>query len=129
MQLAAMDTLTDDFSSIVRVAPCEASHAAIVEFSHTFDAYGVHGSLERVSKAAGRVWAAQAAGELAEWVEGKRAIIAAGDELRAAHFMIQRGWHCDQVPAEFDVGVEWALAEAIGEASGGLGRDDRTILR
>ena len=120
MQLAAMDTLTDDFSSIVRVAPCEASHAAIVEFSHTFDAYGVHGSLERVSKAAGRVWAAQAAGELAECEL---------DDLRAAHFMIQRGWHCDQVPAEFDVGVEWALVEAIGEASGGLGRDDRTILR
>ena len=116
MRLAEMDPLTDDFSSIVQVPPCEASFRTIVEFSHTFDAYGVHGSLERISIVAGRVWAARAAGTLAECEL---------DDLRTALFMTQRGWHGS---IELDVGVEWELIEAIDQVSGGLVRDDRPIL-
>lgn len=91
----------------------------ITEFSHTYDAYGVHGSLERISIVAGRVWDARAAGSLAD---------CSLDDLRTALFMTQRGWHSDGGGVEPDVGVEWELVEAISEASGGLVRDDRPIL-
>jgi hypothetical protein len=119
MQLVAMDPITDDFSSIVTVPPRAASPETIVEFSHTFDAYGIHGSLERISAVAGRVWAARAAGSLADCDL---------DDLRTALFMTQRGWHRDVASVEVDVGVEWELVEAIDAASGGLVRDDRPIL-
>ncbi len=119
MQLAAMDTLTEDFSSIVQVPAPEASIDSVVEFSHTYDAYGVHGSLERISIVASRVWDARAAGRLAECEL---------DDLRTALFMTQRGWHSDLASIELDVGVEWELIEAINDASGGLVRDDRPIL-
>ena len=107
-----MDTLADDFSSIVQVPAPEASIDAIIEFSQTYDAYGIHGSLERISIVASRVWDAHAGGTLADCDL---------DELRTALFMTQRGWHSD-------VGVEWALVVAINDASGGLVRDDRPVL-
>ena len=119
MRLAAMDTLTDDFSSIVQVPAPAASIEAIVEFSHTYDAYGVHGSLERISIVASRVWDAFSTGTLADCDL---------DELRTALFMTQRGWHSDAAALGPDVGVEWELIKAINEASGGLVRDDRPIL-
>ena len=97
-----MDTLADDFSSIVQVPAPEASIDAIIEFSQTYDAYGIHGSLERISIVASRVWDAHAAGTLAD---------CGLDDLRTALFMTQRGWHSD-------VGVEWALVVAINDASG-----------
>jgi len=102
MELATMDTLADDFSSIVQVPAPAASIDAIIEFSQTYDAYGIHGSLERISIVASRVWDAHAAGTLADCDL---------DDLRTALFMTQRGWHSD-------VGVEWALVVAINDASG-----------
>ncbi len=119
MQPGAMDTSTDDFSSIVQVPVRESPIDRIVEFSHTYDAYGVHGSLERISIVASRVWAARAAGMLADCDL---------DDLRTALFMTQRGWHSTSTSVESDVGVEWELIEAIADASGGLVRDDRPIL-
>jgi hypothetical protein len=118
MQLAMVDTITDDFSSIVQVPGPNSSIDTIVEFSHTYDAYGVHGSLERIAIVAGRVWHARAMGALADCEL---------DDLRTALFMTQRGWHCVDAHQP-DIGVEWELVEAIGEASGGLVRDDRPIL-
>jgi hypothetical protein len=120
MQLTATAPTLEDFSSIVQVPAPDASIDAIVEFSHTYDAYGVHGSLERISIVASRVWDARAAGSLADCDL---------DDLRTALFMTQRGWHChDGRCVEPDVGVEWDLVEAIDAASGGLVRDDRPIL-
>ncbi len=119
MQLAMLETLADDFSSIVQVPAPEASIEAISEFSHTYDAYGVHGSLERISIVASRVWDAHAAGTLADCDL---------DDLRTALFMTQRGWHSDAAALEPDVGVQWDLVVAINDASGGLVRDDRPIL-
>jgi hypothetical protein len=119
MSLAVIDTPTDDFSSIVQVPAREASIDSIIEFSHTYDAYGIHGSLERISIVASRVWDAHASGTLAECEL---------DDLRTALFMTQRGWHRDIAAREPDLGVEWELVEAINEASGGLVRDDRPIL-
>lgn len=119
MNVAATDTVTERFSSIVQVPDSRASMDAIMEFSHTYDAYGVHGSLERISIVAHRVWDARAAGSLADCEL---------DDLRAALFMTQRGWHTARTCVEPAVGVEWELVEAIHEASGGLVRDDRPIL-
>ncbi len=119
MSIAVFDTPTDDFSSIVQVPAAWASLDSILEFSHTYDAYGVHGSLERIAIVANRVWAAHAAGTLADCDL---------DDLRTALFMTQRGWHREALAIEPDVGVEWELVEAINEASGGLVRDDRPIL-
>lgn len=122
MQPASTATPTDerpddDFSSIVRVPAPRASLETIVEFSHTYDAYGIHGSLERISMVAGRVWDARADGSLADCDL---------DDLRAALFMTQRGWHGDD--GDEQLGVEWELVDAIHAASGGLVRDDRPIL-
>jgi len=119
MSPADLDTMTEDFSSIVQVPAPRASIDAIVEFSHTYDAYGVHGSLERISIVANRVWEARATGSLAD---------CGLDDLRTALFMTQRGWHLDGAIVEPDIGIEWELIEAIDEASGGLVRDDRPIL-
>ncbi|HUS42897.1 MAG TPA: hypothetical protein VMY16_09540 [Ilumatobacteraceae bacterium] len=119
MRFATIDPRAGDFSSIVQVPAPEASIDAIVEFSHTFDAYGVHGSLERIAIVASRVWDAHAAGTLADCDL---------DDLRTALFMTQRGWHSVVAASEPDVGVEWELIEAINDASGGLVRDDRPIL-
>jgi len=119
MTLADFDTIADDFTSIVQVPADRASIASLIEFSHTFDAYGVHGSLERISIVANRVWDAHASGKLADCEL---------DDLRTALFMTQRGWHADGAAVEPDVGVEWELVEAINQASGGLVRDDRPIL-
>jgi hypothetical protein len=119
MSVAVIDTPTDDFSSIVQVPDRTSSIDSIAEFSHTYDAYGVHGSLERISIVANRVWDARASGTLAE---------CALDDLRTALFMTQRGWYSDAMATEPDFGVEWELVEAINEASGGLVRDDRPIL-
>lgn len=119
MSLAATDTMTEDFSSIVQVPAPLASINTIAEFSHTYDAYGVHGSLERISIVASRVWDARANGSLADCKL---------DDLRTALFMTQRGWHLDGAVVQPDVGIEWELIEAINEASGGLVRDDRPIL-
>jgi hypothetical protein len=114
-----MDTVTDDFSSIVQVPASHATLDSIVEFSHTFDAYGVHGSLERIAIVASRVWEARAAGALATCDL---------DDLRTALFMTQRGWRSAALQNEPESGVEWELVEAIHQASGGLVRDDRPIL-
>lgn len=111
----------DDVSSIVQVPAPEAAIDASAESSHTYDAYGVHGSLERISIVASRVWDAHVAGSLADCDLG---------DLRAALFMTRRGWRChDGRCVEPDVGVEWELVEAIAIASGGLVRDHRPILR
>ena len=114
-----LDTMTEDFSSIVQVPAPQASIDAIAEFSQTYDAYGVHGSLERISIVASRVWEARATGSLADCEL---------DDLRTALFTTQRGWRLDGVVVEPDIGIEWELIEAIDEASGGLVRDDRPIL-
>ena len=123
MQPAAMDTPADDFSSIVPVPAREDSIDTVVEFSHTYDAYGVHGSLERISIVASRVWDARATGTLGDCDL---------DDLRTALFMSQRGWHSSGASIDTDpdpdVGVEWELIDAINDASGGLVRDDRPIL-
>ena len=119
MSVAVISTPTEDFTSIVQVPADRTALDSIFEFSHTFDAYGVHGSLERIAIVASRVWDAHASGTLADCEL---------DDLRTALFMTQRGWHSDAVAIEPDVGVEWELVEAINEASGGLVRDDRPIL-
>lgn len=119
MSLVEIDSITEDFSSIVQVPGGHASVDAIVEFSHTYDAYGVHGSLERIAIVATRVWDAHASGTLADCHL---------DDLRTALFMTQRGWHHVDMAIEPDVGIEWALIDAINAASGGLVRDDRPIL-
>ena len=116
--------VTDQPPARVKVRPDDADNmnmqrAAIMESVHNYDAYGVHGSLERISKVASRVWEARAAGTLADCEL---------DDLRAALFMTQRGWHSDGNCVAPDVGVEWELVEAINETSGGLVRDDRPIL-
>jgi len=113
MQLAAIDTITEDFPSIVEVPATRASIDTIDECSHTYDAYGVHGSLEQISIVAGRVWEARAVGSLADCEL---------DDLRTALFVTQRGWHGGDMAIEPDVGVEWELGEAINEASAGLVR-------
>ena len=120
MELAAPNTVTERCPSIDQVPAPRASMDAIMEFSHTYDAYGVHRSLERISIAARRVWDARAAGSLADCEL---------DELRAALFMTQRGWHTDGNLVEPDVGVEWELVEAIHDASGRPVFDDRPVLR
>ncbi len=120
MQLAATATITEDFSSIVQVPAPQASFDSIIEFSHTYDAYGIHGSLERISMIADNVWCARDAGALDECEL---------DDLRTALFMTQRGWHqFGAATVESPIGVEWELVNAIHEASGGLVRDDRPIL-
>lgn len=119
MSLVATDSVTDDFSSIVQVPTPEASFDDVVDFSHTYDAYGIHGSLERISIVASRVWDAHATGTLVDCDL---------DELRTALFMTQRGWHHVGDSDDVRVGVEWALVDAIHGASGGLVRDDRPIL-
>jgi len=119
MSLAGLDTMTVDFSSLVQVPATRASIDAVAEFSHTYDAYGVHGSLERISIVASRVWEARATGSLGD---------CGLDDLRTALFMTQRGWHLGGAIVEPDIGIEWELIEAIAEASGGLVRDARPIL-
>jgi len=119
MSPADLDTTTEDFSSIVQVPAPRASIDAFAEFSHTYDAYGVHGSLERISLVASRVWEVRATGSLAD---------CGLDDLRTALFMTQRGWPLDGAIVETDIGIEWELIEAIDEASGGLVRDARPIL-
>ena len=109
----------EDFSSIVQVPDGAASVDSIVEFAQTFDAYGVHGSLDRISLVAFRVWEACANGSLAE---------CALDDLRTALFLTQSGWHREETSTELYDGVVWDLVEAIRDASGGLVRDDRPIL-
>lgn len=113
--------VNDDWSSIVRVPAPEATFARIVEFSHTYDAYGVHGSLERISMIADEVYTARQRGRLADCDL---------DDLRTALFMTQRGWHHpgDAVDIESHLGYEWELVDAIHNSSGGLVRDDRPIL-
>lgn len=118
MSFAAVSPSTEDFSSIVQV-PARATHDDIVEFSHTYDAYGIHGSLERISMIAADVWRARAAGTLHTCEL---------DDLRTALFMTQSGWHHGTARDEAPIGVEWELVDAIHAASGGLVRDDRPIL-
>ena len=108
--------VTDQPPARVKVRPDDADNmnmerAVIMESSHAYDAYGVHGSLERISIVARRVWTARAAGSLADCEL---------DDLRAALFMTQRGWHRDGNGPERDVDVEWELLEAINDASGRL---------
>lgn len=115
-----MTQMTDeDFSSIVQVPGGAASVDDIAEFAQTFDAYAVHGSLDRISLVAFRVWEACADGSLAD---------CALDDLRTALFLTQSGWHREESSNELHDGVVWDLVEAIRVASGGLVRDDRPIL-
>jgi hypothetical protein len=114
-----IQTADEDFSSIVQVPDSAASVDAIAEFAQTFDAYGVHGSLDRISLVAFRVWEACADGSLAD---------CALDDLRTALFLTQSGWHRDEASTDLYDGVVWDLVEAIRVASGGLVRDDRPIL-
>jgi hypothetical protein len=111
----------DDWSSIVRVPDPAASFDHIIEFSHTFDAYGVHGTLERISWVAAEVWSARSDGRLTECTL---------DDLRTALFMTQSGWHHEGDDVDFAarLGYEWELVDAIHEASGGVVRDDRPTL-
>ena len=97
----------------MQLAATYAAVDTIVEFSPTFDAYGVHRSLERISIVAGRVWDARAAGSLADCEL---------DDLRTALFMTQRGWRRAGAPTAHDIGVEWELVEAINDASDRLAR-------
>jgi len=119
MSLADLDTMTVDFSSLVQLPAPRASIDAIAELSHTYDAYGVHGSLEQISIVASRVWEARATGSLGD---------CGLDDLRTALFMMQRGWHLDGAIVETDTGIEWELIEAIDEVSGSLVRDGRPTL-
>jgi hypothetical protein len=118
---ATTETVTEDWSSIVQVPAPEASFANIVEFSHTYDAYGVHGSLERISMISDEVFVARQRGALADCEL---------DDLRTALFMTQRGWHQagEMIDVESHLGYEWELVNAIDESSGGFVRDDRPIL-
>lgn len=124
MTLAALDTVTDDFPSIVQMRTAVTSSGSIVGSSRSFDAYdgyGIHGSLERMRTVANRVWETWAtSGSFAECEV---------DDLRTALYLTQRGWHGDRMAIEVDVGIEWELAEAINHASGRLVRDDRANLR
>lgn len=115
------EAATEEWSSIVQVPAPDASFDDIVEFSHTYDAYGVHGSLERISMIADDVWNARQRGAL-----GGCEL----DHLRAALFMTQSGWHLDGdvFDAAAHLGYEWELVNAIHEISGGVVRDFRPIL-
>ena len=114
MSLVSLDTVTDDFNSIVHVSTPVTSSGPVEESSHSFDAYGTHRSLEKMRIVASRVWETRAAsGSFAECNV---------DELRTALYLNQRSWHCGAMAIEVDVGIEWELVEAIAVMS--IARDD-----
>ena len=120
MQTACPSPASQDWTSIVHVPGSDATFGEVSEFSHTFDAYGVHGSLERIARIAGEV--------LDAWQCGRLAACAL-DDLRTALFMSQSAWRVAGVePTDgFRVGYEWELLGAIREISGGLVMDHRPI--
>ena len=120
MQTACLSPAPQDWTSIVHVPDADATFGDVLEFSHTFDAYGVHGSLERISRVADEVLDAWRCGRLAA---------CSLDDLRTALFMSQSAWRVAAVdPVEgFRLGYEWELLRAIRELSGGLVMDHRPI--
>lgn len=121
MTLAALDSVIDDFASIVQIRTPETSSDSIVEFSHTYDGYGIHGSLERMRTVANRVWET--------WATSSSFVECELDDLNTALYLTQRGWRSGAMAIEVDVGIEWELVEAINQASGRLVRDERANLR
>lgn len=104
------------WDSIVAVPDAGAPAAHIAEFANTFDAYGVHGTLDRISLIANDVAGAHLAGVLAECHL---------DDLRTALFMTQQCWSRDRQSGGDVSAYEWQLVDAIDHVSGGLVRDDR----
>jgi len=104
------------WDSIVAVPDRSATAPQIAEFANTFDAYGVHGSLDRISLIANDVAGAHLSGTLASCHL---------DDLRTALFMTQQGWLRGQQPGERPTSYERELVAAIHHVSGGLVRDDR----
>lgn len=111
----------DHFESIIWVPAAEASIDDVIEFCHTYDAMGTHGSLDGVSRVSDAVLDARERGRL-----GACEL----DDLRTALFMTQqaRRWSGQAVADASQLGYEWELVDAIRESSGGLVRDDRPIL-
>ncbi len=104
------------WDSIVAVPGADADVEHIAEFASTFDAYGVHGTLDRISLIANDVAGAHLAGSLADCQL---------DDLRTALFMTQQCWSQESRRDEARSGYEWELVDAIRHVSGGLVRDDR----
>jgi hypothetical protein len=118
-------TLIDDNSTTTQVGlwdsivavPDTASAADehIAEFAQTFDAYGVHGSLDRISLVANDVAGAHLAGALTQ---------CRLDDLRTALFMTHQCWSGGGGDATRN-SYGRAIVDAIRFVSGGLVRDDR----
>lgn len=115
--------MLEQWDSLVGVPEADASTYSVFEFSHTFDAYAMHGSLERIALIAEDVATARRRGTLEDCEL---------DDLRTALFMTQREWHQDHAGCDLDVAVgleyERELIDAIRDASGGVVRDERPIL-
>lgn len=119
-------TLIDDTStataiglwdSIVAVPDSSVSAEHVAEFANTFDAYGAHGTLDRISLVANDVAGAHLSGVLVQ---------CRLDDLRTALFMTQQCWSDRRRGGDTAVsGYERALLDAIRHVSGGLVSDDR----
>ena len=112
-------TETGPWDSFVAVPDVGAPATHVAEFAATFDAYGVHGDLDRISLVANDVAGFHLAGSLHDCHL---------DDLRTALFMTQQCWSSDR--RRFDgLGSSYAveLVDAIRHLSGGIVRDDRPI--
>lgn len=121
MQTIIPEASADEWTSIVFVPDHESTIDDVVDFSHTFDAYGVHGSLDRISMVSDGVWDA--------WLRGSLEACQL-DDLRTALFMSQSAWRRsgDDAVDAARLGYEWELVDAIRESSGGLVSDHRPIM-
>lgn len=120
MQTISAEAPTDEWTSIVFVPRVDSTVDDVVDFSHTFDAYGIHGSLERISMISDAVWDAWLRNALSDCEL---------DELRTALFMSQSQWRRNGDDGDRTrMGYEWELVEAIRETSGGLVSDHRPIM-
>ncbi len=93
-----------------------AADEHIAEFALTYDAYGVHGSLDRISLVANDVAGAHLAGALTQ---------CGLDELRTALFMTHQCWSGGGGADAMRSSYGRAIVDAIRYVSGGLVRDDR----
>jgi hypothetical protein len=116
IDVTSTSTETGQWDSIVAVPDSGAAAEHLSEFATTYDAYGVHGTLDRISLIANDVAGAHLAGGLM----GCRL-----DDLRTALFMTQQCWSQGRDEEGRRSGYVWALVDAIRELSGGLVRDDR----
>jgi hypothetical protein len=123
MQRACLTTaVVEDWTSIVHVPVGAVSADEVDEFAHTFDAYGIHGSLERIAAITDDVRAAWQAGRL-DWCEL--------DELRTALFMSTTVWSADgtrRSAVDSSADFRSDLLRVISELSGGLVADHRPII-